>query len=184
MPLKINVGLSKKIGLPEFSSVGASCNVEFETDHTLLQEDPDKFHQRAQNAFSACRQAVEGELARHQQANGAVNGAVNGSTKDHAQPAASAPVNTAGIDSSNGNGNYRNGGNGRGVSEKQLEYARQIARQITGLGVRRLETLAQKMFGKPLASLTSLDGSGLIDCLKDIKSGKIDLSSVLNGAAA
>ena len=176
MAIIINVGLSKKIGLPEFGSLGASCNVEFEADHQLLQKDLDGFYQRVAEAFDSCRQAVQNELNRHQQ----TAHACNGSTKAQNTPVAGA-CNSANALPANGNGNHTNG---RNASEKQMEYARQLARQISGLGVRRLEALAQKMFGKPLASLTSLDGSGLIDCLKDIKSGKIELSSVLDGAAA
>jgi hypothetical protein len=62
MALKLNVGVSKKLGLPEYSSVGASCNVEVELDPGLLEHDLDAFHARA--AYVACHQAVEDDLAR------------------------------------------------------------------------------------------------------------------------
>jgi hypothetical protein len=38
MPLKLNVGVSKKLGMPEYSSVGAACNLEVELDSGLLDD--------------------------------------------------------------------------------------------------------------------------------------------------
>ena len=38
MPLKLNVGVTKKLGLPEYSSVGASCNLETVLAHHPLRE--------------------------------------------------------------------------------------------------------------------------------------------------
>ena len=63
MPLKLNVGLSKKIGLPDYGSLGASCHV-VELDGTLLQQDLDTFQRHVRNAYVACAQAVN-ELGRH-----------------------------------------------------------------------------------------------------------------------
>ena len=63
MPLKLNVGVSRKLGLPEFSSAGASCNIEVELDSNLLH-DLEAFHAEARNAFIAAQQAVHDELAR------------------------------------------------------------------------------------------------------------------------
>ena len=36
MPLRLDVGVSKKLGLPAYSSIGASCNLEVELDDGLL----------------------------------------------------------------------------------------------------------------------------------------------------
>ena len=41
MPMKLNVGVSRKVGLPNYGSVGASCNLELELDATLLERDLD-----------------------------------------------------------------------------------------------------------------------------------------------
>lgn len=168
MPLKISAGLSKKVGLPDYGSLGASCHVEFEADAGLLQDDLEGFHRRVRNAYVACAQAVNDELARNQTSGPAAT------TQKASEPSYGAH---------RGNGHGGNGnGNGHSASQKQLDYIQQLSRQITGLGVRRLDALAQKMFGKPVAGLTSLDASGLIDCLKAIKGGQVDLNTALNGA--
>ena len=64
MPLKLNVGLIKKIGLPNYSSLGASCQLEIELDSRLLEDHPEGFQERARQAFAACEQSVEEELSR------------------------------------------------------------------------------------------------------------------------
>jgi len=171
--MKLNVGLSKKLGLPDYGSVGASCHLELELDQALIASDLDGFQDRVRRTFTVCRQAVEDELARHRP---------TGTASKSAPPKQPAAAGTNG-NASQCSGSQRNG-NGHRASQKQLDYAQQLAGQIRGLGVRRLEGLAQKMFAKPLAGLSSLDASGLIDVLKDVKDGKIDLNAALNGAAA
>ncbi len=175
MSMKLNVGVCRKIGQRDFGSLGASCNVELEMSGSLIFDDPGTFQQRVRQAYAACERAVDEQLGASQQANGSGNGHA------HVQR----PVSTAQHNGNGSNGHSGNGHSGNGVrtaSEKQLTYARQLSGQIKGLGIRKLETLAQNMFGKPLAGLTSLDASGLIDCLKDIKDGAIDLQAALSGA--
>src|SRR5437899_303045 len=66
MPLKLNVGVSRKLGLPDYCSAGASCNIEVELDAGLLQHDLGAFHAEVRAAFIAARQAVDDELVRLQ----------------------------------------------------------------------------------------------------------------------
>jgi hypothetical protein len=62
--MKLNVGVSRKVGLPNYGSVGASCNLELELDATLLERDLEAFHTQIRGAYVAAHQAVHDELAR------------------------------------------------------------------------------------------------------------------------
>ena len=62
MAMKITVGLQKKVGLPTYGSLGASCHVEFEMDPTLIESNMDGFHNKVNGAFLACRQSVNAQL--------------------------------------------------------------------------------------------------------------------------
>jgi hypothetical protein len=73
--LKLNVGLTKKVGLPDYGSLGASVHVEVELDSALLQADLEGFHSKVRQAFVACSQAVKDELYRQQAANHQAGGA-------------------------------------------------------------------------------------------------------------
>ena len=173
MPMTLNVGLSKKLGLPDYGSLGATCNVAVELDAQLLRDDLDGFHAQVRNAYAACRQAIQDELSRHQ---------TNGVPQ---QPVANKDASAGRTGRQNGNGHSAtsNGNGTHTASQKQLQYVTQLARQIRGLGIRQVESLAQRMFGKPLAGLSSLDASGLIDTLKAVKGGDVDLKGVLEDAA-
>ena len=61
--LKLHAGVSKKVGLPGFSSASASCTIEAELDSNLLQ-DHEGFQVVVQRAYASCEKAVEDQIAR------------------------------------------------------------------------------------------------------------------------
>jgi hypothetical protein len=61
--LKLHAGVSKKVGLPGFSSASASCTIEAELDSSLLQ-DHEGFQAVVQRAYQSCEQAVQDQIAR------------------------------------------------------------------------------------------------------------------------
>jgi hypothetical protein len=61
--LKLHAGVSKKVGLPGFSSASASCTIEAELDSSLLQ-DREGFQVVVQRAYQSCEKAVQDQIAR------------------------------------------------------------------------------------------------------------------------
>ena len=59
---KLNVGVNKKVGRPNYGSHGASVTLEAEESGDVLQ-DPEILRRRARELFAAARAAVDEELA-------------------------------------------------------------------------------------------------------------------------
>lgn len=153
MPLKLNVSVSKKIGQPDFGSLGASCAVEIELPCNII-DDLEAFHRQARNVYVAATQAVNDELVRHQQPVGAA------SSNGHA--------------ASNGNGNGHHDDNGRRRTNGRKATASQI-RAIHAIlnrqGLDLVETLRDH-FGVTMAEDLSIgQASELIDELKGATNG-------------
>jgi len=154
MPLKISVGLSQKIGLPDYGSLGASCHVEYEAESTLLHNDLDMFHRQVKSAFVACKQAVQDELARHGASERAVSPAQNGN--GHA---------------SNGNGSHSNGQRRNSVRKATASQVRAIHSISDRLQLDLATWLNQKFGLRGASELTICDASHAIDELKSLPSG-------------
>lgn len=70
MPLKVNVGLTKKLGEANYGSRGASVNVEMELESTLVSE-PGKLQERIRQLFVVVRSSLAEELNGNANGNGA-----------------------------------------------------------------------------------------------------------------
>ena len=141
--LKLNAGLSRKVGEPDYGSRGASVNLELEVEGNLISE-PDALMDRIRKLFILARQAVDEEL----------NGRKNTSSNSHS------------TSSGNGNGNGRSAG--RSATASQLRAIRSICEEqkINADG------LVKEKFGGALEQLSLRDASTLIDELKGKSAGR------------
>jgi hypothetical protein len=169
MPLRLSVGLSQKVGLPDYGSLGASCQLEVELDPSLALNDTSTLKQRIRHLHGICRQAVQEELALRrgpapvEDQSGEMSDPAPADDPPDDHPAAATAAR---------------------ASQRQMDYVLQLARQIPTVGVTGLPRLAQHLFQKVPAELTCLEASSLIDVLKDLRGGKLSLKDTLPGAAA
>ena len=175
--LKLNIGFNRKQGEANYGSRGASVNLEVEIESALVRE-PDKLQAKIDYLFDMAKKSVDAQLngSGHLEPAPAASIANRNSNGPYGNGQTSGNGSHAGA-GSNGNGN---GNGGHRASEKQMNFVNQLARSIHGLGVRKLETLTGKMFGKSVADLTTLDASALIDTLKAIKEGQVSLEAALS----
>ena len=80
--LKLHAGVSKKVGLPGFSSASASCTIEAELDGALLN-DTQGFQMVVRRAYQSCEQAVQDEIAKLQGHDSASQHSANHDGADH-----------------------------------------------------------------------------------------------------
>jgi hypothetical protein len=166
MPLKLNVGLSKKVGLPDYGSLGASCNVELELDAQLLARDGNLFQQQVRQVFEACSHAVQDELARQSAAQPASANLVSGNANGH----------TNGNQGTKSNGHAGNGssGNGRGKSNGRKATSAQVRAIFAIAGEQQIDlpTVLLNRFNVDRPDYLSIgDASRFIDELKDSSTG-------------
>ena len=153
MTIKINVGVNKKIGLPDYGSAGSHCNIEIEADNSVL-EDAEQFLQRVKDAYEVARQSVEEELAHHRP---------SGNT---AQSRAEPPAQRQ---------EYRNensGGNTYIASPKQQQFIASLVKGIKGLDWKTLDKYCHSKFGHNTSQISPKQASELIDDLRAAKEGR------------
>jgi hypothetical protein len=158
MPLKLSVGVTRKVGLPGYCSVGASCGLELELPEGLLYADPEAFQERVHDAYVAAHRAVDDELARYHGAGGP-------------DPPQDAAVNGHG-------GHLGNGANGPAAAPHTTIERERSPRPATAGQARALAALARRRgadlgallaeeFGVATPEELSLrEASGLIDRLQ------------------
>jgi len=168
MTIKINVGVNKKIGLPDYGSAGGHCNIEIEADNSIL-DNADQFLQRVQDAYELARQSVEEELLHHRPANGnACNSAARTEPQQQRQEYRQDYRNDNNRSDNNSGGNT--GGN-RIASAKQQQFIANLVKAVKGLNWQTLDKYCTSKWGANTSQLSPKQASELIDELQAAKAG-------------
>ena len=146
--LKLNAGLSRKIGQPDYGSRGAMVNVEIELPADVLR-DPEKLRRQVRGCFETLRAAVDEELG--------VTPGTNGGDPQEERWRPTGDVRRNGstngrVVNGHGDGYAANGRGGLPCTEKQVRalhaFSRragvELAAELRRLGVTTAEELSRR----------------------------------------
>ena len=142
--LKLNAGLSRRIGQPDYGSRGAMVNVEIELPADVLR-DPEKLKRQVRGCFETLRAAVDEELG--------MTAGGNGGDPQEERWRPTADVRRNGTANRHaGNGYAANGRCGLPCTEKQVRalhaFSRRAGADLTAelrrLGVTTAEELSRR----------------------------------------
>ena len=163
MTIKINVGVNKKIGLPDYGSAGGHCNIEIEADNSVLA-DAEQFLQRVKDAYEVARQSVEEELSHHRPGTRS-----SGNASQPRQEPVQQRQDYRNNDNSNSDSRYI-------ASPKQQQFIASLVKGIKGLDWRLLDKYCDSKFGKNTSQLSPKEASALIDDLQAAKDGRKEIA--------
>ena len=164
MPMTVKVGLTRKLGQPEFGSLGASCDVQLELEGSLLFADPDALQDKIRSAYAACDRAITAELSR--QTSQETPYPANGTTNGHG------PVNGNGrTNGASQNGSSGSNGHQRKATTSQLRALHAIANRQ---GLKLADVLRDRFRVYKAEDLSVGEASQMIDELKGTPTGATD----------
>ena len=185
MSVKLNIGLSRKVGEASFGSRGASINLEVELDNGVLN-DPGQLRDRIHELYGLARQSVDEELQRPADAgpsepshtNGPGHGRISHTANGNAHKNGHAnghATNGHGTSGRAANGHSPNNGNGHinGNGDGRIEVARATQSQIRAIfaiskrqGLDPHRVINDRYRVHKMEELTIREASALIDDLK------------------
>jgi hypothetical protein len=155
MSVKLNIGLSRKVGEANYGSRGASINLEVELDNGVLNN-PSQLRERVHDLYVVARQSVDEELQRP------------------------ADIGATEYSHANGNGHAANGhshnghANGHSNGHGRIEVARATQSQIRAIfaiskrqGLDPQALISERYRVHRMEDLTIREASALIDDLKN-----------------
>ncbi len=167
MPVKLNIGLSRKIGEANYGSRGASIHLEVELDNGVLN-DPATMRGRVRELYALARQSVDDELQRP--ADSALTEPTSGA--NHSQGSGHPVTNGHSSNGHPANGSTNGHANGH---TNRIEVARATQSQIRAifaitkrLGLDPHKVISERFHVHRMEDLTIREASSIIE---DLNSG-------------
>ena len=170
MSVKLNIGLSRKVGEANYGSRGASINLEVELDNGVLN-DPGQLRERVHDLYVLARESVDEELQRPADAGPGEPSYANGNGRAQTNGVANGNGHSNGHAS---NGHSNNGHSNNNGQNGRIEVARATQSQIRAIfaiskrqGLDPHTLISDRFRVHKMEDLTIREASALIDDLKN-----------------